>query len=93
MPLPLVPIAVYAATYGSLALATWKVAQKVERGRRDQRAEDALDDVQEGLTIRRETDQANGTARILRVFRFSDDGSAFELDATLLGRVKFKKVP
>ena len=53
----------------------------------------ALDDVQEGLTIRRETDQANGTARIRRVFRFSDDGSAFELDATLLGRVKFKKVP
>ncbi|MAM63312.1 hypothetical protein [Maritimibacter sp. UBA3975] len=92
MPLPLIPIAVYAAGAGSVALATWKFARKVESGRRDQRAEDALDGVDEGVTVRREAEQANGTARMKRVFRFGDAGSGLEIDAAVLGRVKIRKV-
>jgi cytochrome oxidase assembly protein ShyY1 len=92
MPLPLVPIAVYAASAGTVALATWKLARKIERGRRDQRAEDALDEVDEGVTVRREAEQANGTARFRRVIRFGEAGTAIEIDAAVLGRITIKKV-
>lgn len=92
MPLPLAPIAVYAVTYGSVALAAYTAARRIEPGRRDQRAEDALDDVVEGVTVRREGEQANATARFRRVFRFGDTGPALEIDASALGRVTFRKV-
>lgn len=92
MPLPLVPIAIYAVTLGTAAFSARRFVQRIEPGRRDQRAEDALDEVQEGVTVRRDPEQASATARLKRVIRFSDDGSAYEVDAAFFGRVKFKKV-
>ena len=92
MPLPLAPIAAIAVRYGTVALASYAVARKIERGRRDQRAEDAFDEVPEGLTARREPEQVNATARIRRVFRLGTSGTGIELDASALGRLRFRKV-
>ncbi|UWQ07950.1 hypothetical protein K3X41_14545 [Aliiroseovarius crassostreae] len=100
MALPLAPIAVVALRYGAVAVATYAVARSVERGRRDQRAEDALDDVPEGLTLRRglgqergpECDQVNATGRLRRVFRLGQNGPGIEIDAVSLTRLRFRKV-
>lgn len=92
MPLPLVPIAVYAATLGTAALASYRLARSIGPGRRDQRAEDALDDLPEGLTVRRAEDTAAATGRLKRTIRFGGDGPAIEIDASLLGRVTVRKV-
>ena len=92
MPLPLAPLAFYAVTYGTVALATYKLSRRIEPGRRDQGAEDALDDLPEGMTIRREAEQANATGRLRRTIRFGEDGPAYEIDASALGRFRVRKV-
>ncbi|MCI2399990.1 hypothetical protein [Aliiroseovarius subalbicans] len=92
MALPLAPIAAVALRYGTVAVATYAVARSVERGRRDQRAEDALDDTPEGLTARRESDALNATHRFRRVIRLGANGPGVEIDATTLTRIRFRKV-
>ena len=96
MALPLAPIATPLVTtalrYGAVALAGYAIARSVEKGRRDQRAEDALDDVPEGLTARREREQVNATHRFRRVFRLGPMGPGVEIDATTLTRIRFRKV-
>ena len=92
MPLPLAPITVFAMRYGTVALASYALARSVERGRRDQRAEDACDDLPEGLTTRRDGEQVNATGRFKRVVRFGTNGPGFEIDATALGRVRLRRV-
>lgn len=96
MALPLAPIAAIALRYGTVAVATYTIARSVERGRRDQRVEDALDDVPEGMTARRgtghERDQINATGRVRRVFRLGKNGPGVEIDAISLTRIRFRKV-
>lgn len=92
MPLPLAPIAVFAVKYGTIAMTTYALARATEVGRRDQRAEDALDDLPDGTTIRRDGDTRNVTARLRRVIRLGKDGPGVEIDASVLGRLKVKKV-
>ncbi|WP_371170931.1 hypothetical protein [Aliiroseovarius sp. 2305UL8-7] len=92
MALPLAPIAVVALRYGTVAVATYALARSIERGRRDQRAEDALDDAPEGITARRDGDQVNSTARMVRVIRLGKDGPGLEIDAVSLTRIRFRKV-
>ena len=92
MPLPLAPIAGIALRYGTVALATYAVTRKVSRGRRDQRAEDALDDLEDGLSMRRDAGQANTTARIRRKIRLGNDGPGVEIDITALGRIIIRKL-
>lgn len=92
MALPLAPIAGVALRYCAVALATYAAARRIERGRRDQRAEDALDDVPEGLTLRRDGDQANGTGRFRRVVRLGEDGPGVEVDLTTLGRIRVRRL-
>jgi rhamnogalacturonyl hydrolase YesR len=96
MALPLAPIAAGALRYGAVALTTYAIARSVERGRRDQRVEDALDEAPEGLTARREkaedSEQVNATARIRRVIRLGENGPGVEIDAVGLTRIRFKKV-
>jgi hypothetical protein len=66
-------------------------------GRTDQRAEDALDDLDEGLRLHRPADrstdtdgQTNAAARFRRVIRWGNGG--VEVDAALLGRLRIRKV-
>ncbi len=92
MPLPLAPIAGIALRYGTVALATYAVTRKVSRGRRDQRAEDALDELEDGLSMRRDAGQANTTARFRRKIRLGNDGPGVEIDITALGRIIIRKL-
>ncbi|MEM0978462.1 MAG: hypothetical protein AAGJ34_13080 [Pseudomonadota bacterium] len=86
MALPLVPIAVAA---GAVALASQIRVQPVI-----QDVEDALDTVEEGTSLRRDPDggQINGAHRFKRVIRFGATGPGLEVDATVLARVKLRRV-
>ncbi|MCU9848227.1 hypothetical protein OEZ60_09425 [Defluviimonas sp. WL0024] len=92
MPLPLAPIAGFAIRYGALAVAAYGLRRALRKGRTDQRAEDALDDMDEGLAVHRPQDrgQTNAAARFRRVIRFG--GTAVEIDAAALGRFRLRKV-
>ena len=94
MPLPLAPIAGIALRYGTVALAAWAVARQVERGRIDQRAEDALDDLPEGLAAvhARDRGQANVTAKWRRVIRLGQTGPGIEIATAAMGRFTVRKV-
>ena len=92
MPLPLAPIAGIAIRYGSVALATYAVSRKISRGRRDQRSEDALDEMQEGFSARREKGQINSAASFRRVIRLGEHGPGIEIDISALGRFKIRKL-
>ena len=94
MPLPLVPIAGIALRYGAVAVATYAVTRRIsiQKGHFDQRGEEAMDDVNEGVTVRKEPEQINGTTRFRRVMRFGTDGPGIEIDITALGRIRFRKV-
>lgn len=94
MPVPLAPIAATAARYGAIALAGYVLARQMDRGRTDQRAEDALDDLPDGVSAHRPRDrqQYNMAGRIRRVVRLGQDGPGLEIDASLLGRIRFRRV-
>ncbi len=92
MALPLAPVAAIALRYGTVAIATYALARRVDNGRRDQRAEDALDDIEEGVTLRRETGQMNTTGRFRRVIRLRPDGPGVEIDFTSISRISIRKV-
>lgn len=94
MALPLAPVAVMAAKYGAVALAGLALARQLQAGRTDQRAEDALDDLPEGVATHRprDRDQINGSARFRRVIRIGTSGPGVELDLTALGRIRFRRV-
>ena len=94
MPLPLAPIAGIALRYGAVAVATYAVTRRIsiQKGHFDQRGEEAMDDVNEGVTVRRQPEQVNGTTRFRRVMRFGTDGTGIEIDITALGRIRFRKV-
>lgn len=92
MPLPLAPIAGIALRYGTVALATYAVSRKIARGRRDQRAEDALDALDEGLSLRHDAGQTNTTVRFRRTIRFGANGPGVEIDVSAFGRFKIRKL-
>ncbi len=92
MALPLAPIAVVALRYGTVAVATYVMARHIERGRRDQRAEDSLDEVPEGVTLRRDGEQMNATGRYCRVIRLGKSGPGLEVDISSISRIRIRKV-
>lgn len=95
MPLPLAPLIPFAVRLGLVATTTYALTRLVRSathpGRTDQRAEDALDDLGEGLSLHRPADrgeQTNATARLRRVIRFR--GKTWELDAGAMARVRLR---
>lgn len=94
MALPLAPLAVVAAKYGAVAFAGYALMRQIQPGRLDQRTEDTLDEVEDGLsTVRpRDREQLNATARFRRVIRLGVNGPGFEIDATALGRLKMRRL-
>ena len=98
MPLPLAPLIPLAVRLGLVASTTWAVTRWVRSashpGRTDQRAEDALDELGEGLSVHKPADraedrQANATARVRRVIRFR--GRTWEVDAGLMARLRLRE--
>ena len=92
MPLPLAPVAGLALRYGAVALATYALARNATPVRRDQRHEDAMDEMPEGVGFRRDRDQVNGGGRMRRVIRFGPTGPGVEIDATVLSRIRVRRV-
>lgn len=94
MPLPLAPIAGVALRYGAVALAAYAVTRKTRRATIRQTSEDALDAVDEGLGFARQgsRQQLNAEARWRRIIRLGAAGPGIEIDASALGRVRFRKV-
>ena len=92
MALPLAPVAGIALKYGTVALATYAVARRAGGGRRDQRAEDALDEVEEGLTLRRDGEDTAATGRFRRVIRIGQTGPGFEFDIASITRIRVRRL-
>lgn len=99
MPIPLAPVALAALRVAPIAVAAWAVARGVQQGRTDQRAEDALDDLPEGVSAHRPRDaaerggaQGNAAARLRRRIRLGKDGPAFDIDVAAFGRISLRKV-
>jgi len=92
MPLPVAPIAGLALRYGAVAVATYVVARRTGMARRDQRSEDAMDETEEGLHIRRDREQMNASGRLRRVVRLGPNGPGVEVDATTLARIRIRRV-
>ncbi|MDQ2065230.1 hypothetical protein Q9295_02495 [Xinfangfangia sp. CPCC 101601] len=100
MPLPLAPILPLALRLGAVAAtgyaATRWLRRRTYEGRTDQRAEDALDDLGEGLSLHRPADrvssdgagQTNAGLRVNRVVRFR--GKSYEMDIGIIGRVRVR---
>ncbi len=97
MPLPLAPLVPIALRLGAVAGASYAMTRWIRArsypGRTDQRAEDALDDLGEGLSLHHPADRAddrqtNASARLRRVIRFR--GKAYELDAGIMARLRLR---
>jgi hypothetical protein len=94
MALPLAPLAVVAVKYGTIALAGYALARQIQPGRTSQPVEEEMDDLPEGVTAHRPRDreQLNAAARFRRTIRLGTRGPGFELDASLLGRFRMRRI-
>ncbi|MFN3824535.1 MAG: hypothetical protein ACK4RN_11185 [Pseudorhodobacter sp.] len=102
MPLPLAPIALYAIKGGAIAATLWAARRGLRalahRGRTDQRAEEALDALDEGLAHHRPRDraedgQSNAAGRLRRTIRWgAGPGQAVEIDAAFLARLRLRRL-
>ncbi|MCU0910775.1 MAG: hypothetical protein MUE98_05335 [Rhodobacteraceae bacterium] len=90
MALPLIPIA--GASLAALAVVRL-LRVSLRPVRVDQRGEDALDDLDEGLGLGRSRarEQANASGRYRRTIRFGD-GDGVEIDAGWLARIRVRRL-
>lgn len=97
MPLPFVPLAlrIGLAAVAGYGFVRW-VTPRAGEGRRDQRAEDALDDLGEGLLLHKTASgaspgarQQNASLRLKRIIGFR--GREWEIDAGLIARLRFRE--
>ena len=100
MPLPLAPLLPYALRIGLMTVAALAVRRFVAArsfpGRTDQRAEDAFDELDEGMAIHHPGDrtddaarQTNMSCRTIRVIRIG--GRRIEIDAAVMTRFRLRK--
>ena len=97
MPLPLAPLLPVMLRLGVVATTSFAVTRWMKArshpGRTDQRVEDALDDLGEGVALhhpadRAEDRQTNISGRTRRVVRFR--GKVYEVDAGFLARFRVR---
>lgn len=95
MPLPLAPLAGLAVKGAAVALAALAARRALmnatQPGRTDQRAEDALDDLTEGLSVHRprDRDQHNAGLRLRR--RVHLGARSWDIDAGLIARISMRR--
>ncbi len=94
MALPLAPLFPLALKYGGVAFAAWWLARRAGPARIDQRAEDALDEMPEGLATARtpNREQVNATGRFRRRITLAGSGRGFEIDAGFMARLRARRV-
>ena len=94
MALPLAPIALTVARYGTVAAVVYYAARKVKLSQTDQAVEDSLDKVEEGVSAHkcRDAPQANAATRWRRVIRLGDSGPGLEIDIAAMGRIRVRRV-
>jgi|TARA_B110000971_G_C19943522_1_gene469914 hypothetical protein len=78
--------------YGAFALVTYAAIRTVGQLPKSQPTEDALDQVNEGLDLRRNHEELNAAGRLRRIISLSKTGRGVEIDATALIRVRLRKV-
>lgn len=100
MPLPFAPLVplvlrIGLATAAGLAVKRFLSARRFD-GRTDQRLEDALDDLGEGVAVHRPSDrmapgdsQTNTSARLVRTIRIGN--RRVEIDGALIARLRIRK--
>ena len=97
MPLPLAPFLPLMMRIGAVAVAGYAarrwIRSRAYPGRLDQRAEEALDDLDEGLTLLHprgepDTRQTNATLRWRRTIGFR--GRTWEVDAGVMARFSLR---
>lgn len=99
--MPLAPVLRLALKVSTVAAAGWALGRALRPlaapGRTDQRAEDALDDLPEGLAVHRPQDglapqdrQTNTAWRARRVIRWG--GRGVEIDAAILSRWRIRRL-
>ena len=86
------PAAAIALRYAGVAIATYAATRAIPKMRRDQPSEDALDQIEEGLSLRRDNEQVNAAWRHRRAIRLGRDGPGVEVDMTSLVRLKFRRL-
>jgi len=98
MPLPLAPVAVFAFRACLVTAAVWAArrtfARTAQVGRTDQRAEEALDAMDEGWATHAPADRAgqkNAGLRLRRVIRWP--GGGVEVDLAAVGRLRIRRLP
>lgn len=101
MPLPLAPILMRLGVAALAGYAAGRISRRaagLHPGRTDQRAEDALDELDEGLSFHSpadrcrsepETRQSNAAFRLRRTFGFR--GRQWDVDAGLIARLRLKQ--
>jgi hypothetical protein len=98
MPIVIAPLLPLVIRIGAVAVAGFAarrfVAGRTMVGRTDQRAEDAMDNLAEGLAVHRPGDlpedrQTNASARVVRVIRVG--GRTIEVDAAFMGRFRIRR--
>lgn len=97
MPLPLAPLLPFALRLGAVAAVGYLAQRLIRRhgglGRTDQRAEEALDDLDEGLTTHRtrgSVGQRNTSFRMRRTICLA--GKTYELDAAVIARLRLREI-
>lgn len=95
---PLIPIALRIGVFAAAGLALHRSLRgEIHPGRSDQRAEDALDALDDGIALHQPRDRAgaggsqtNAGLRWRRVIRWGT--AALEVDATLISRFRVRRV-
>lgn len=89
MPLPLVAILPAAALVTAAGVSAFRRASF--KGHRDQKAEDALDALPEGISCRTEDESRNASLRIRRSLQWRG-GPKYEFDLAAFGRIRLKRL-
>jgi hypothetical protein len=88
MAIQIAPIAGLVLRYGAVACAAYVASRAVDEGRLAQPVEDEMDSTPDGVAMRRQNEQVNGSARWRRTIRLGERGPGVSVDATFLGRIR-----
>ncbi len=90
--LPLSPIFWTIFRYALIAGLAAAAARRADPVPRDQRVEDILDNMDEGVTMRRDEETTRMAAKVGRTLRFGPGGPGIRMEFAGLGRLKLHRL-